>query len=172
MGERLPEAWMVEWHRNGRVEFPLRRSSFLQYPIFLVLGYSMMAAARLPDMLADDVWRFVGYLVIVAYVGIAIVTVRQLITQRPYVVVDRVGVHRGRRSMPWTEIGSIGLIRSPLVRQLPIHPKNVWAEDLVLSRAHVNDLESFRTWLGDVLEEQRRTETREDDNGSDRRRTD
>ncbi|MBP2350250.1 hypothetical protein JOF29_001333 [Kribbella aluminosa] len=159
MGERLPEAWMVEWHRNGRVEFPLRRWSFIQYPIFLVLGYSVMAAVKLPDMLADDIWRFLGYLVILAYVGVAIVIIRQLVTQRPYVVVDRVGIHRGRRSMPWTETGSIGSVTgAKLVRQLRLHPKNVWAKELTISQHHVNDLESFRTWLSEVLDEHRRSE--------------
>ena len=171
MGERLPEAWIVEWHRNGRVEFPLRRWAFLQYPIFVLLGYSILTASKLSDMLADHVWRFVGYLVIVAYVGIAIVTVRMLVTQRPYVVVDRVGIHRGRRCMPWTKIGSIGLLRGPLVRQLPIHPKNVWATDLVLSREHVNDLQSFKSWLEELLDEVRTSPTRQDDDDRDRRRT-
>src|SRR4051812_32397187 len=160
MGERLPEAWIVELHRNGRVEFPLRRWSFVQFPLSLALGPSLLLMSRLPDMLDDGGWRYLGYLIIVGYAVVAIALAWQFITQRPYVVVDRTGVRSGRRFMPWTDVGSIGLIRgqNPF-RQLPIHPKNVWAKDLVLSRQHVNDLQSFRTWLEEVLEEQRRTET-------------
>jgi hypothetical protein len=170
MGERLPEAWMVELHRNGRVEFPLRRWSFLQVPVFPIVAFPLISAGRLADMLADGNWRFLAYLLIAVYAGAVITLVWQLATQRPYLIVDRTGVHQGRRSMPWIEIGSIGLTRGPNpFRQLPIHPKNVWAKDLVLSRQHVNDLQSFRTWLEEVLEEQRRSEAH--DNVSDRRRT-
>ncbi|WP_344192836.1 hypothetical protein [Kribbella karoonensis] len=156
MGERLPEAWIVEWHHNRRVEFPLRRWSFLQFPFLFVVGPSVMLLSRLPDMLDDGACRFVGYLLIAAYVGVVIAVAWQLITQRPYLIVDRTGIHQGRRSMPWTEVGSIGLIRGPRpIRQLPIHPKNVWANDLVLSQQHVSDLQTFRTWLETILEEQR-----------------
>ncbi|WP_432880760.1 hypothetical protein ACQPYH_35915 [Kribbella sp. CA-245084] len=156
MGERLPEAWMVEWHRNRRVEFPLRRWSFLQFPVLLGLGPSLLLMGRLPDMLDEGAWRYFGYLIIVGYAGIAIAVAWQLITQRPYVVVDRTGVRAGRRFMPWTDVGSIGLIRgqNPF-RELPIHPKNVWAKDLVLSRQHVNDLAAFRSWLDELLAEHR-----------------
>lgn len=166
MGERLPEAWLVEWHHNRRVEFPLRRWSFLQYP-FLALGLAPLG--HLPDMLADRTERFLGYSLIVVYLGAVVQIVWQLVTQRPYLVVDRTGIHQGRRSMPWADIGSTGLITGPgPFRRLPIHPKNVWAKDLAISRQHVNDLQSFRTWLEEVLEEQRRAEPSQDDNVRDR----
>jgi hypothetical protein len=158
MGERLPEAWLVEMHHHNRVEFPVRRWSFLQFPLIMLLGPASLSMSRLPDMLAEDTWRYFGYLIIVLYTGIAIALAWQFITQRPYVVVDRTGIRSGRRFMPWTDVGSIGLPRGPgPFRQLPIHPKNVWANDLVLSRQHVNDLQSFRTWLEELLEEHRRT---------------
>lgn len=94
----------------------------------------------------------------------------QLVTQRPYLVVDRTGIHQGRRFMPWADIGSTGLITgSGPFRRLPIHPENVWAKDFVVSRQHVNDLQTFRTWLEELLEEQRRAETTETtDDASDR----
>ncbi|GAA1129300.1 hypothetical protein GCM10009630_29000 [Kribbella jejuensis] len=170
MGERLPEAWMVEWHRNGRVEFPLRRWSFMQYPFLFLLGPALMTLSRLPDMLADDVGRFFGYLSIAVYAVVLIVLAYTLITQRPYLIVDRSGIRQGRRSIAWTDVGSIGLIRGPRpVRQLPVHPKNIWANDLLLTRQHVNDLQTFKTWLEELLEEQRRSETVEKaDDASDR----
>ncbi|TDW87308.1 hypothetical protein EV137_5381 [Kribbella pratensis] len=173
MGERLPEAWMVEWHRNSRVEFPLRRWSFLQFPGFLLVGYSALTLGRLPDMLDDGGWRFLAYLLIATYVGIVAMFAWQFVTQRPILVVDHRGIHQGRRRfMPWTEIGSIGPVSGPkLARQLHVYPKNIWAKHLILTQQHVNDLQTFQTWLQEVLDEQRRTESPRDDNDSDRRRT-
>ncbi len=153
MGERLPEAWMVELHRNGRVEFPLRRWSFLQIPVFPILGLSVLSTGRLPDMLADGNWRFLAYLLIAVYAGVVIALVWQLVTQRPVLVIDHRGIHQGRRrSMPWTEIGSIGLVTGPkLARQLQVHPKNVWAKNLTLTQQHANDLQALQTWLTSLL---------------------
>jgi len=161
MGERLPEAWMVEWHRNRRVEFPLRRwIFFLQVSVLPSLGPALLFATDLPRML-DSRWRFVACLLIVAYAGLAIVIGWQLVTQRPIVIVDHRGIHRGRRQfMAWSDIGSIGPVSGGgLVRQLSVHPRNVWAKNLVLTRHHVNDLEAFRTWLDEILTEYRRSDT-------------
>src|SRR5262245_15242562 len=96
MGERLPEAWMVEWHWNGRVEFPLRRWGYWQFPLTPLLVWTPITVARVPDML-DSAWRWLGYLMIVAYAGILGAIVWQLVTQRPVVIVDRRGIHHGRR---------------------------------------------------------------------------
>ena len=157
MGERLPEAWMVEWHRNGRVEFPLRRWGFSMFPVLYMAAFALFTAGRLPDMLDDGSWRYLAYLLIAGYVGIGVMIVWQLVTQRPVVVVDHRGIHVGhRRFMAWSEIGSIGFVAGPkLARQLPVQPKNVWAKNLVLTQQHVNDLSAFRLWLGELLEEQR-----------------
>lgn len=158
MGERLPEAWLVEMHRNGRVEFPLRRwSMFHPVVVPLILVAFADAALGISKMLDDGGWRFLGYLLIVTWIGVAVVLVWQLVTQRPVVVVDHRGIHRGtRRFMAWSEIGSIGLASGPkLARRFPVHPKDVWAKDLLLGQQHVNDLEAFRTWLGELLEERR-----------------
>lgn len=158
MGERLPEAWMVELHRNGRVEFPLRRWVFVWTPLAPLLGMAFFGAIRLPELL-DSGWRVVGYLAIVAYVGIAAVVVWQFVTQRPIVIVDRNGIHRGRRSfIAWSEISSIGPLSGPkLAHQFLVFPRNVRAKNLVLSQSHANDLQPLRTWLDDLLNEHRRT---------------
>lgn len=157
MGERLPEAWMVELHRNGRVEFPLRRWTFVWMPgspLFLV---GLISVGRIPEMLDSD-WRVVGYLMILAYVGIAVAIVWQLVTQRPVVVVDRRGIQHGRRFMAWHEIGSIAFISGPkLMRRFSVMPKNVWGKNLVLTQQHVNDLQAFRGWLEELLAEHRAT---------------
>ncbi|WP_427889410.1 hypothetical protein ACQHIV_39320 [Kribbella sp. GL6] len=116
----------------------------------MFLGIACGPLVHLAGVLDRPGWRYVGYLGIAGYVGVACFVAWTAVTQRPYVVVDHAGVHVGRRSMAWTDVGSIGLVGRP-ARQLPIHPKNVWAKDLVITRQHVNDLESFRTWLEGVL---------------------
>ena len=154
---------MVEWHHHNRVEFPLRGWSFLQFPLLLALAPTPMVLASLPDMLADGNWRFLAYLWITAYACLVLVFLYQLVTRRPYVVVDRAGIRSGRRFLPWNEIGSIGLVTGPNpIGKLPIHPKNVWANDLVLTRRHVNDLKSFHTWLDELLTDQRRSASPKD----------
>ena len=160
MGERLPEAWMVELHRNGRVVFPLRRWSFLRVPVFPILGLLVLSSSGIPDMLADGNWRFLAYVLIVGYAGAVIALVWQFVTRRPVLVIDHRGIHQRRRSMPWTEISSIGPVSGPkMSRQLEVFPTNVWAKHLTLSQFHVNDLQAFRTWLQEVLVEQRRAES-------------
>jgi len=156
MGERLPEAWMVEMHRNGRVEFPLRRRSMVLPPTLFVLPLTLASAGQIPEKL-DSGWRFLGYLTIAVYVSLWAAGVWQLITQRPVVVVDRTGIHHGRRRfMAWSEIGWIGFVSGPKVaRQFSVMPKDVWAKSLVLNRQHVNDLQTFRTWLEGLLDEYR-----------------
>ncbi|MFF0343612.1 hypothetical protein [Kribbella sp. NPDC004875] len=157
MGERLPEAWLVEMHRNGRVEFPVRRSVWVQVPGFPVLLIALSGAIHIPYVM-DSGGRWIGYLMIAAYACAFVGCVWQLVTQRPVLVVDRQGIHRGRtRSMAWSAIGSIGLTSGrSLAQQFRVHPKNVRARDLVLNRMHVNDLEAFRGWLEELLAEQRR----------------
>ncbi|WP_410785154.1 hypothetical protein [Kribbella sp. C-35] len=171
MGERLPEAWMVEMHRNGRVEFPLRRWSFLQFPVLLLLPMGLMGASGIPNML-DRGWRVLAYLLITMYAAFVVAIIWQLITQRPTLVIDHRGIHLGRRrSMPWAQIGSIGPVSGPKPsRQLQIHPKNVWAKNLTLTQQHANDLQALQTWLQQVLEDQRHSETPQDDDDPDRRR--
>lgn len=160
MGERLPEAWIVELHRNGRVVFPLRRWSFLQVPVFPILGLSLLSTRSLPDMLADGTWRFLAYVLIAAYAGVVIALIWQFVTRRPVLVIDHRGIQQRRRFMPWTEIGSIGPVSGPkMARQLQIYPKNVWAKNLTMTQYHVNDLQAFSTWLQEVLEEQRCAES-------------
>jgi hypothetical protein len=158
MGERLPEAWIVEMHRNGRVEFPLRRRSFLQFPALLLLPIALVGAGSIPDMLENG-GRVLAYLLITMYVGLALGITWQLITRRPILVIDHRGIHQGRRRfLPWDEIGSIGPISGPkMARQLLVFPKDVWAKNLVLTQQNVNDLQAFRTWLTEVLTQHRET---------------
>ncbi|GAA1587559.1 hypothetical protein GCM10009804_49610 [Kribbella hippodromi] len=153
MGERLPEAWMVEWHRNRRVEFALRRSAFL-WPS--TIPFALIGLGALPRLFFGE-WHVISYVVIALY-AVAVCGISwQLITQRPVVVVDHRGIHYGRRRfMAWDDISSIDLpYGSKLMRQLPISPKDIWAKRLVLTQHHVSDLETFRTWLNELLIEHR-----------------
>ena len=61
-----------------------------------------------------------------------------------------------RRFMAWSEIGWIGFVSGPkIARQFSVMPKDVWAKSLVLNRQHLNDLQTFRTWLEGLLDEYR-----------------
>lgn len=158
MGERLPEAWMVEWHRNRRVEFPLRRWSWIQPPFLLVPVLGLLSLRSVPGMLDDGGWwRLVGYLLVTGYAVLVVGVAWQIITQRPVLVIDRRGIHLGRRRfLPWDDVGSIGPVTgSKLARQLEIFQKNVWAKNLTLTQQHVNDLHAFCTWLDELLNEHR-----------------
>jgi hypothetical protein len=160
MGERLPEAWMVEWHRNGRVEFPLRRWSMLYPPVVLILPMALLSMNGIPGMIGDGGGRrLFAYLLIAMYAAVVIGIAWQLVTQRPVLVVDRRGIHLGRRRfMPWTDIGSVGPVTGgKLARHVPVNPKNVWAKNLPLSHHHVNDLQAFQTWLTELLDEHRQS---------------
>lgn len=152
MGERLPEAWMVEWHRNGRVEFPLRRWPIVQPPMLVLLFMALVTLQSISRTL-DGGWPYITYLLIALDAGVVITIAWQLITQRPILVIDHRGIHQGRRRfMPWDEIGSIGPITGPkMARQLTIHPKNVWAKNLTLTQQHANDLQALQTWLSALL---------------------
>ncbi|WP_130440294.1 hypothetical protein [Kribbella rubisoli] len=127
-----------------------------------LLFTTAIVAGTVPDML-DSGWPVLGWLLIVGYVGVAGLLAWQLVTQRPAIVVDRRGIHCGRRRfIAWSEISSIGPVSGPkLARHLLVFPKDVWAKNLALSQQNVNDLQTFRAWLDELLAEQRRSATPE-----------
>ncbi|MGW6280106.1 hypothetical protein [Kribbella sp. NPDC055071] len=154
MGERSPEAWTTELQRTGRVVFPLRRRSVL-LGLAYVIPVTAFAAIRMPDVLGSGrVERISIFAALVLYAVAVAAAACQLIVQRPVVVVDREGIRRGRKFLPWTDIGAIGLAGGPSVaRRLPIIPKDAWAKDLTLHSQHVRDLPALRLWLEALLKQ-------------------
>jgi membrane protein YdbS with pleckstrin-like domain len=164
MGERLAEDWTDELRHTGRVVFPLRRRPMLWQLGLGLVPLSLITVFLVPDELhgtsAERHALAVGLFVF--SLGMAWAA-WQFITQRPAITVDHNGIHRGRKFIPWTDIGAIGLATGPLwARALPIIPRNTARKDLVLSGFNVRDLPAFRRWLEDLLADQRRTPTSSD----------
>jgi hypothetical protein len=156
MGERPPEVWTDEWRRSRRVVFPLRRWTYVQLPVLPMLAFIALSAPGVAALLDDGLLRYAAWVVIAAYAGGIGTVVWQLVTRRPVLVVDRRGLRRGPRFLPWNEIGGVGFVTGPRpARQLPVQPKDARARNLVLTQQHVSDLSAFRLWLGELLDEYR-----------------
>jgi hypothetical protein len=156
MGDRSPGAWTAELQRTGRVVFPLRRRAVLLGLVY-VIPVTAFAAIRMPDVLdSGRVERITTFTALVLYAVAVAAAACQLIVQRPVLTVDREGIRRGRKFLPWTDIGAIGLAGGPsLARRLPIIPKDACAKDLTLSSQHVRDLPALRRWLEPLLKQHR-----------------
>jgi hypothetical protein len=157
MGERLPEAWMVELHRMGRVVFPVRRRTIRLRMVLITLYVGVIPANSWYDMMSEGGGGLVLALASFA-TGVVVLgySTWQLITQRPHLVIDHEGIRRGRkRFMPWTEVGAIGIPTGQPFQSVSVLPANVWAKDLRLDRDHVKDIPTLATWLETLLAEKR-----------------
>lgn len=156
MGDATAEVWADELRRTGRVVFPQRPRAVAFKFVWLALPCIMMANS-FPDMLEEGGFaRILAFFMATLLVAGFGYIVWQAITGRPVLTVDRQGIRFGRRFMPWTDIGAIGIPQRPGLGTLPIIPADVWAKDLTLSRDNVRDFHAFARWLEDVLKEQHR----------------
>jgi hypothetical protein len=140
------------------VVFPVRRRRVIVVPGIIVLLFVVKSAVSFGTSLDEGGWEpiFEG-LALTCWLTIAGALTWQLVTQRPLLIVDHEGIHRGREHfLPWTEIGTIGQPHGPRFRlTLPIIPTNVWAKHLTLTQDNVRDIRAFAHWLEAVLEEER-----------------
>lgn len=157
MGDQSAEVWAEELRRTGRVVFP-QRPRATGFRVVLFLLPCVIAAKAIPDMREDEGFgRMFAVLAVVSGVTLLGMIVWQAVTGRPVMVVDRQGIHRGRKLMLWADIGSIGIPHGPGFSQtLPIIPTDVWAKGLTLSQENVRDVVAFAHWLEEVLKDQRR----------------
>jgi hypothetical protein len=119
----------------------------------------LLAVAELPHALkAGGVLRIVTVVVTSAVVIGVCVSIWQLVTQRPVLTIDSSGIRLGRRRfVPWSQIDALTHLDGPPGdRWFSVVP-NVRGRKLRISQQHVRNTVAFRYWLGDVLEEQRRT---------------
>jgi hypothetical protein len=119
----------------------------------------LLAVAELPHALkAGGVLRIVTVVVTSAVVIGVCVSIWQLVTQRPVLTIDSSGIRLGRRRfVPWSRIDALTHLDGPPGdRWFSVVP-NVRGRKLRISQQHVRNTVAFRYWLGDVLEEQRRT---------------
>jgi hypothetical protein len=157
MGDASAEVWTEELRRTGRVVFPQRPRAFV-FKVIVLLLPCVMTAGSFPDMLEEGGFaRILGFLLLALVIASLGYLVWQAITRRPVLIVDRQGIRFGRKFMPWTDIGAIGIPHGAgVLATLPIIPADVWAKDLTLSQENVRDVLAFALWLEEVLKEQRR----------------
>ncbi|MFB6724113.1 hypothetical protein ACFCV3_28300 [Kribbella sp. NPDC056345] len=158
MGERPPADWTAEYERTGRVEFPLRRMAFAvrSTPVFLILVPLIVlsatsignsnAVAKLAMVLAG-----LGFLLGVGGVS------WQLITRKPYLIVDADGIQLGRRAILWP---GFAMARLPAGRRgnryVALKPVDARGLEIRVSQVSVQDLDAFAHWLN-ALRDSRRT---------------
>lgn len=161
MGERAPEEWAGEFERAGRVVFPVRRRPLL---IQLLIVLALISGSQINSLIemqsagsGERIFRLFNLALFLLGIG---VIVWQLVTRRPTLVVDREGIRYGkRRFMPWSEVGTIGLVTGPkFFMNVPVLPANVWAKDVRLPQYNVRDIPALATWLTAVLKQHRANE--------------
>jgi hypothetical protein len=114
MGDATPEVWAEELERNGRVVFPQRRRRIVfRLAVGLLLGLNCVFGSGSGAL--DDP-GIVGTI----FVGIVLAALlvfigfwgRQLITRRPELTVDQVGIRSGRRKpgLTWSEVATVGFV--------------------------------------------------------------
>jgi hypothetical protein len=161
MGEAPPEVWTDELRRTGQVVFPLRRRpaiwTFAPSGALTTVALTLWLPNALEASQAERVSAFAAMGLYLFALGFG---AWQLVTQRPMLTVDHHGIRFRRKSMPWTEVGAIGIATGPVWgRKMPVIPKDVWAKDLVLGAVNVRDLPALRRWLETLLDEHRRSST-------------
>jgi hypothetical protein len=163
MGDASAEVWAAELRRTGRVVFPQRPRAFAFKLVIAALPV-VMSVNSFPRMLEEGSFaRVLAFLLLAVFVGCIGYLIWQAITRRPVLTVDREGIRSGRKFMPWTEIGAIGIPHGPgFFQTLPIIPADVWAKDLTLSQENVRDVLALARWLEQVLKEQRRAAVTDD----------
>jgi hypothetical protein len=161
MGEQPQEVWTEELQRTGRVVFPLRRRPVLiQLAVVVLLLGGQQVSSILAVQHADGaerIFRLIGVAGVFFVVG---VFVWQLITQRPILTVDHEGIRLGRkRFMPWSDVGTIGFPTGPRFSMVvPVLPHDIWAKDLRVAQANVQNIPAFAAWLVEVLSKRRGAE--------------
>jgi hypothetical protein len=162
MGEEPPDVWMDEWRRRGRVVFPARRRPVLIRLACVVVVGSLNPLLSFGEWLEEGGTRLLfGLISMSLWAVFAGLSVWQLVSGRPAVIVDDEGIRIGRkRFMPWTELGTIGIPGGPApFMTVPLIPNDVWAKHLAVPRDNVKDLPALATWLTEVLEERHRSAT-------------
>ncbi len=163
MGEESPERWSDELRRTGRVVFPPRWRLF----VVNLAGAWLAYAVGLAGLMAWALHEGLATQEVVFVYGVSIIPltawhVWHLGSPRAQLTVDRQGIQVGRRFLPWTEIGAIGIPHGfPNSQTLPIIPKNTRARTLTVRRMAVRDIPALAAWLETLLAEYRRASSSE-----------
>ncbi|GAB2615135.1 hypothetical protein [Kribbella endophytica] len=162
VGNEGPAAWTVEWDTRGEVVFPQRRRS-LYWRLALFGFLTLSSSFQLMDNLRDE--NESTFITVVSAVAPPIwciffgYTIWQVLTRRPVIHIDSIGVQYGRSKrtrLPWDRIATIS---DPVGRWLfacvNVRPVDGKPRRLPISHMHVADLRPFALWLRSRVEEQR-----------------
>lgn len=158
MGDASPDKWSAELQRDRRVVFSMRPVAVLKEIGVIWLIVVVTQAISLSGGWGEGNAESLFSLFIVL---IAVVTTfwyaSRLATRYPALTVDEFGLRVGRKkSLRWSEVGSIGLLRKGLgTRTLPILPRDVWGKELIVPHSAARDMKALQQWLEEQLKEHR-----------------
>jgi hypothetical protein len=158
MGEESPERWSDEVRRTGRVVFPPRWRFLVVNLAGGLLAYAVGLAGLMHWALYAGLARpEVVFIYGASSIPLTAWHIWHLGAGRAQLTIDRQGIQLGRRFLPWTEVGAIGIPHGfPKSQTLPIIPRNPRARPLTVRRMAVRDIPALAAWLETLLAEYRR----------------
>jgi hypothetical protein len=158
MGDALPEKWSDELRREGRVIFPIRAAGVWRELGLIWLMVVFTQAISFGQSWGEgDTRQYLAVAVVLSAVVVTFWYTSRLYARYPALTVDESGLKIGlKKSIRWSEVGSIGLLRTgtPSGRALPIIPKDAWAKELVIPATAARDMKALQQWLEELLKEQ------------------
>jgi hypothetical protein len=162
MGDAPPQKWSDELQREGRVIFPIRPAGVLRELGLIWLIVVVTQALSLSQSWGEgDTRQFFALAIIVFALVTTFWYTSRLFTHYPALTVDEFGLKIGlKKSIRWSEVGSIGLLRrgSPSGRALPIIPKDAWGKELLIPATAARDMKALQQWLEELLKAHRSAE--------------
>lgn len=158
--------WTTEYETTGRVVFRQRRSRLLIRLVFFALLMAASLVSNVQHLRAGDVSGTLGVLRLTALAGFVCVvglTVWQLITRRPVVTVDRVGITLGKDGakglVPWERIARIDAPSGlPGLRIVHVQPLERHGSPAVgIPQDNVQELAELTDWLRTLLAQRQTT---------------
>lgn len=165
-GREGPADWSRAWEEQGYLQFPQRRRP-LWWRAALTFFLTVNAALQLANNLHDA-----EPVIITVLAGTALpfwawlfgYTTWQLITRRPLLRIDQVGIHYGtsnRLRIPWNSVDTISdPIGKWLFAHVNVRPYDEKPRRVPITHVHVGELRPFAIWLRAKLDDQRTTAAR------------
>ncbi|TDD43674.1 hypothetical protein E1263_41475 [Kribbella antibiotica] len=147
------DAWNTALDEAGRVVFPPRRGRlYLRLAAFGLVTIASLAT-NLDHLRADGITGTIGVLrltALAAFVYGTVLTLVQLIANKPVVTIDAEGITRGRR-LPWSGIAQID---EPTgftgARSIQVRPVDRRTRPIRISLDNVEELDAFAHWIRSV----------------------
>ncbi|MEV6413646.1 hypothetical protein [Kribbella sp. NPDC051718] len=162
-----PAEWIAAWQAHGEVVLPHRRRTLwwrAGLTFVLTANSSLSLVHNLQDRDEPLIYLVVMVLAIPCWAWFFGYTTWQLVTGRPILRIDQIGIHYGTRrryQIPWERIETISdPIGTWLFAYVNIRPYNEKPQRIPINHAYVDELHLFALWLRARLEEQRNSASR------------